>query len=870
MFAEDLPPTPPPPEQPADTMARGAAIGRYVVLSLLGRGGMGDVYAAYDPELDRKIAVKLLRARTSMASSAGDSEGRIRLLREAQAIAKLSHPNVVVVYDVGTFEENVFLAMEFIEGHTLRSWMQLERRSWKDVLRVFLPAGKGLAAAHEAGVVHRDFKSDNVMVGRDGKVRVMDFGLARQTTADEGGASARPAAEAEPAEPAAADGAPPASGTPPPARSSAPAAEITQAILTSARPLDTNITQSGAMLGTPAYMAPEQFGSKTSDARTDQFSYCVALYEALYGHRPFEGKSYLALLSNVSKGQVREAAAGSGVPAWLRRVLLRGLSSQPEARYPSMAALLSALEKDPSVARRRWAVRTGTALLTVLAVVAATRASQRHRVSPCEGGAAKLAGIWEPRGVDSARKAAVRAAFLGTGKSYAARTFDSVSRLLDRYVTDWTAIYSDACEATAVRGEQSAEVLDLRMTCLNGRLDSVKALAEVLTHADAALLEKATGAVEALGPLERCSDLTILRAVIQPPDNPAIRKRVEKLHQRLAQIKALSDAGRLKEATPLAQPVLEEALTLGYPPITAEALLRRGVVSMGQPAQAEALLDQAIWNATAGGDYELFAEAAIQQIFVIGYLEGHPERAPPFLEMADATLHRLGGHPRLRAWLLNSQAAVLDMDGHYEQSITALQASLELKQKTLSPDDPDIANALGNIADPLARLGRFNEALEYNQRALDTFKKSGNDNSDVPMHLSSRGEYLNGLSRFVEAEPPARMALEIWERKLSPGDAFIAFPLAVIGRSYLGQGRPREAIAPLERAYRIRRNADPTPSRLGEVAFLLAQALWDGRGDRLRARALAVEAEQVYARTPEIAQREAVSLWLRQHKRASL
>ena len=161
---------------PADALARGSAIGRYVVLGLVGRGGMGDVYAAYDPELDRKIAVKLLR--TKSTSGTGTSEGRTRLLREAQAIAKLSHGNVVVVYDVGTFQDAVFIAMEFIEGDTVRYWMHAADRAWRDVLRVFVAAGRGLAAAHEAGIVHRDFKPDNCLVGADGRIRVTDFGLA--------------------------------------------------------------------------------------------------------------------------------------------------------------------------------------------------------------------------------------------------------------------------------------------------------------------------------------------------------------------------------------------------------------------------------------------------------------------------------------------------------------------------------------------------------------------------------------------------------------------------------------------------------------------------------------------------------------------
>src|SRR6476659_5951064 len=180
-----MPPDPAPPDQ-GQALPRGATIGRYIVLGLVGRGGMGEVYAAYDPELDRKVAVKLLRVKPGNGVSR--HEGRQRTLREAQAIARLSHPNVVVVFDVGTYQDQVFIAMEFVEGNTATYWRQASDRSWQDIMKVFLAAGRGLAAAHEKGLVHRDFKPDNVMVGRDNQVRVMDFGLARQVTEKSGAA----------------------------------------------------------------------------------------------------------------------------------------------------------------------------------------------------------------------------------------------------------------------------------------------------------------------------------------------------------------------------------------------------------------------------------------------------------------------------------------------------------------------------------------------------------------------------------------------------------------------------------------------------------------------------------------------------------
>src|SRR6478672_1459215 len=331
----------PPPDHGKATLARGASIGRYVVLGLVGRGGMGEVYAAYDPELDRKVAVQLLRVKPGAGVSL--MEGRQRTLREAQAIARLSHPNVVVVYDVGPFEEKVFIAMEFVEGNTAGFWTQSQNRTWQETLKVYLAAGRGLAAAHEKGLVHRDFKPDNVMVSRDGQVRVMDFGLARQAEkpANGNGTGERVIVLAEPA----ADGDVPTTTQPlgaPTPEPGAPIAPLDGSTMvlnggssqdqrpadidaTNAVRFDERLTRTGAMMGTPAYMAPEQFRGKPTDARTDQFAFCVALFESLYGERPFAGNTLMALTTNVVNGRIKETPTGTKVPPWIRKILLRGL-----------------------------------------------------------------------------------------------------------------------------------------------------------------------------------------------------------------------------------------------------------------------------------------------------------------------------------------------------------------------------------------------------------------------------------------------------------------------------------------------------------------------------------------------------------------
>jgi tRNA A-37 threonylcarbamoyl transferase component Bud32 len=311
-------------EDDAKDLPSGTHVGRYVVEALIGRGAMGSVYAARDPDLDRKVAVKRLRA--DALSEAARHQMRARLLREAQAMARLSHPEVITVYDVGAFGDQLFVAMEFVEGETLRQWRAAQHRGYAEILGVYERAGSGLAAAHEAGLVHRDFKPDNVLVGRDGRVRVTDFGLARSVSHVDGTATPRPGGAESPEEGG----------------------------------LTMTLTRTGTLLGTPAYMAPEQLRGGVADARSDVFSFCVALYEALYGERPFAGSTVPAVRASIEDGAVRAPPLMTRVPAWLRAVLLRGLRSAPEQRFASMRALLDGLRA--AHAASRWRMRLAIAL----------------------------------------------------------------------------------------------------------------------------------------------------------------------------------------------------------------------------------------------------------------------------------------------------------------------------------------------------------------------------------------------------------------------------------------------------------------------------------------------------------------------------
>jgi len=818
-------------------LASGDTIGRYVILNLIGRGGMGEVYAAYDPQLDRRIALKLLHDGVLREASARAASKR--LLREAKAIARLSHPNVVVVHDAGAIDdpvhgERVFLAMEFIEGETLSTWLTAAPRSWRAVRDAFVAAGEGLAAAHEAGLVHRDFKPQNVMVGPDGSVRVMDFGLASDASGATGHRSAPPSELGDPA--------------------------------TSPTPETVALTHTGVLLGTPLYMAPEQFGGHTADARSDQFSFCVALFEALYGERPFPSDSLVQLMEAVLAGQVREPPARARIPSFLRRLLLRGLSVEPARRYPSMRALLDELRTDPARRRRTLAVGSLVALTLLAGGAAVHRVSTRgQRI--CSGAAAELEGIWEVG--EGVRRSAVHRAFLATGREFAEQTWTRVSALLDDYGRRWTNLYTDNCQATHVRGDQSSEVLDLRTSCLEGPRGALGALTELLTRADAAVLTEAVNAAQALPPLERCSDVPALRAVVPPPDG-AVRARVADLTTKLAEVKALRDTGQWKSALGQARSLAESVRAVGYEPLLAEVLATRSWLEheSGDSKTAAETMDQAVWMALAARRDDIAAETAAQLVAINGYALGTTEDARRWVRPAEALLHRLGpGHDRLASWLHQARAVVAERSGDYPAAKSAYDQALAFKLKALGDAHPDVAKTYYSRANVEMALGDAVAARADADKALAIYRAAyGPDSPLVWNPLDTRGEALNLLHRHVEAERDLRDALGRAAGLYGEGHAWTAIVLNDLGEALLGEERPRDAIPILEKALRVREQIERAPDDTAETQFALARALWAAdQADQNRARAveLAGAARQAYrALRGHERQAEKIETWM--------
>jgi eukaryotic-like serine/threonine-protein kinase len=809
-----------PPVSPS--LERGAQVGRFLVLGLVGRGGMGEVYAAHDPELDRRVAIKLLRGGSGV--SEGPTDARTRLLREAQAIAKVSHPNVVVVYDVGTIDDRVFIAMEFVDGYTLGYWMQAKRRSLAEILEVFGAAARGLAAAHQKELVHRDFKPDNVMVGADGQVRVMDFGLVRfaidRDKLPEQGTSSPQAALAALDDPS----------VDPDATSVLGQSRKTWQRTAGHDVLAGNLTSAGAIIGTPAYMSPEQFQGLPTDARTDQFSFCVALYEALYGQRPFLGPSLPELAANVVGGKVRPEPSDVRVPAPIRRALLRGLSADPAARFPSMEVLLAELRYEPAVSGAR-----------------------RFTASA----AAKLASVWEVpdelQPVATAAKTEIRAAFLATGKPYASAAFEATSRVLDRFVQKWTEIYVDSCEATHVRGDQSTEVLDLRMAALQEALEDLRALCKEFRRATPEAVEKAVSAASALGTLERCSDVKLLRAIVRPHDDPATREAVTLLRARLREVRTLERVGRIADALQQVAALETDARAIGYTPLLAEVLLVCGLVysRAADNDKAVSTFEEAVWAAELCRHDEHTVEAATYLVSLTGHVQSRFDAGEIWSRLAETVLRRMGGHDLLWGWLFNNRGSMRSTQGRMEEAIEDQRLAIAAKEKALGPHDPDVAISLSNAAIYLDEMGETALAVQYLGRALDIARATiGLDHPDAATFLSNQAEFLNRLGRHDEAAAPAQQALAVFERETDPEGRYASYPLLSIGLSRIGTGRFREAVVPLERAVRIREGKDTAPARVAEVHWALARALHGAGSDPPRAVALALRAQREYLEAP--------------------
>ncbi len=767
-------------------LAAGTRVGRYVIAHELGAGGMGVVYAAHDPELDRVVAVKLLHGD-------GDRGTQERLRREAQAMAQLAHPNVVAVYDVGGFGERMFIAMEHVAGETLAHWLlppspPSPPRSQREILDAYVAAGRGLAAAHAAGIVHRDFKPENVLIGSDGRVRVGDFGLARGLDA----ARARGGT-------AIALGS--GSGL---ASSRAPTAPV-------------NLTAPGTLVGTPYYMAPELYAGGEADARSDQFSFCVALFAALYGARPFDGETVEALGANVRAGRLRDLDTAPRVSRRIHRAIARGLAVDPAARFGSLHDLLAELAPRPR--RWSWAIGLGTALAVGAWWVA--RSPVEVPDQRCTGAAAAFATAW-----NADRRGAVEAAFTATRAPYAAAAVQRVTSAFDQYAARWAQAHTEACRATRILGEQSEAMLELRMTCLERRRQEASALAGALATADAGVVARSVTAATGLVDVTACADTAMLRQIVAPPTDSATRAALAELVTRLADARAKFEIGEYRRALELARSIAAEARTLAYRPFEAEAeFLQAGSENMmGDWAHAETSFSAACWSAEAGRHDELAARAWVWLVFVVGYNRAEYARGLALVPRATAAIARLGGHAEIESKLERSLGAIDSAQGRFDAALAHHEKAVALGERAFGPGHSSVALSLVSVGIDLLNQGHANRAVPILQHALEIQEGLlGPDHPRTAEALASLANAYNNSGHPALGERALRRALAIRESVFGPRHPEVALNLEYLGEALDDQGKHEEAVAVDRRAVAIGETAfGPEHPAFGEMLLDLA------------------------------------------------
>jgi tetratricopeptide (TPR) repeat protein/predicted Ser/Thr protein kinase len=847
----------------ATNLARGTLVGRYVMLATLGRGGMGVVYKAFDPELDRTIALKLVGVG---ALGSQPEQAQARLLREAKTLARLSHPNVVAVHDVGTYEDDVFVAMEFVAGGTLRAWVRERTRTPREILGLFLAAGAGLAAAHRLGIVHRDFKPENVMVGDDARVRVVDFGLARSLE--------RPLAR--PSLPAIAR---PATGDP-------------------------ELTREGMIVGTPAYMAPEQDLGHEVDARSDQFSFCAALYEALYGVRAFEGGGYTELAERRLAGDVRPPPKLRGVPSKVRRALLTGLRVDPAERHASMDALLLELGAGRWTGRTRVAVAALAATTLVAggwAIWVTTHAAPSVEDS-CALAADDVTRVWNPK-----RRAQLVASFDAVGVPEARVMAERVGALVDRWTAEWSSRRTEVCELT-MRGDRDAEAHAAdRLQCLRDRLSSLDAAVSVCTHAATPMIvQRADVIIEQTPSARDCDDARNTTPIV----TDETRDRWQPMIQEIVAARTAQAAGNLDEAVRLASSVAARARASKELEPLAAALLMLGQAqsAKGEFEVASATLYDAIRTASEVREDGMVVEAWLE-IIAMAFRDRPADRELEHaIFSAELAAFRLPKDDPLRAQLAYNVGSVRLLRGDIERAHDQLREAHTLYGRDATRYRYELAAVENSLALIHVYRGEWSEARRYLDRALAVWESIGSAHPNAGATLGIIGDIFGLQHDFARAEPHLVRALAILEAAGGGGRPLIgkaqfhlgylyartgrcseAKPLfarsrevstalhgaesAMVGLTMYGDGLcelesgdASKAVATLERAKRLAAEHPASLIQLPATDFALARALVEAGKDRPRALELAERARQGYARFPGArADTAAVEVWLAAH-----
>jgi tetratricopeptide (TPR) repeat protein len=801
-----------------DPLAAGTDVGRYRIIDLLRTGAAGSVYRAHDPELRRDVALQVMLPRPSVG--APDEQRVPRLLREGQALARLSHPNVAAAYDVGLHGDSVFVALELVQGRALPDWLKTKPRR-TELLGVLIAAGHGLMAAHAAGVVHGGLRPEHVVVGSDGRVCIVDFGLAGSL----------------------------------------------------ATPGQTELDAAGSV---PDRAAAELGHAPAVDTQADRDGFAATVVFAFTGHLP-EPAGRTSERGSLHRR--RRPGGFSAIPARIRSILERTRVEAPERRHPTLLALVAALERTRAPRPRAVLIGLALALLAVsIASVVVVARSSATRVA-CKVDAASFAGVW-----DAARRAELERALSSTGRVNAGEAFSLLAARLDGFQTAWQTMKQESCQATHVRGEQSEQVLGLRNTCLERKLRGLEALVNAFSAADARAVDRAAGALPD-SIRECADAATLLGVADRLPADPGAREVVQRLVSGFAITKALMTAGRdardqarglLEEARASGHaPTVAQATTWYARAISTSAR------SAEERAQAEALLREGMHLAAQIGDDRLLAKTASFLFAIISYGQRRIQEAEAMLPMVDAFVSRAGNDAEQRVELSMGEAVILAERGKYDDAIEAFEQVIALSPDVESDLRGYGAYAQGQIGEICLRLHRYPEAVQHIGAELDGIQrelgarhprvifsltnlglaqaKAGLRDSawataarlrELVSSVIAPGDWRTVTVTYLEANiwesagdcsralPLYREAFERVVTTYGPNDANTADVHARLGSCLRATGQGAAAVAELERALAIRRALGGAPNTIAEATFELADALWSAGAASQRERAL--------------------------------
>jgi len=830
-FSEGAPskdePTVPPPVFPAEDLAKaGSSVGRYVLLRRIGAGGMGVVAKAYDPELDRHVAIKILRQPLTTESA------RRRQLREARAMARVTHPNVVAVHDVGVHEDRLFIAMELVDGVDLATWVREQPRTVAEILEVCRDVGRGIVEAHASGLVHRDLKPGNVLVPRGGAAKVADFGLAQSVDAD--GASGR------------------------------------------------------AVVGTPGFMAPEQYGGGAVDARTDQFGFCATLYAALYGVPPFRGETTAETRRATEQGSPSLPAREGEVPPRVRRALLRGLRPNPAQRFATMSALLRELGPP-----RRRARIVGLAGLAVVIGGFGVHYAVTQPSMDCSRGVEQLEAVW-----NDATKDQIGEAFRGTAVAYAHTAAERATKVLDDTVTEWTEAHAETCRAR-ITGRASERLTENRLDCLERRRHRVEVMVERFTTADDAVVRRAVSVADSVGDPWVCLDRGL---DLQAPTDHVAEVEAVRVHLTEAVVAIRTDD--LARAQSALDEARNQAEAIDFPPLLAELVIVEGRLADArrEPELAIERLHEAVTLAEASHYDEAALEARVRLLVVVAEQPGKLDTAREMAKLAEGAilrspvnrlwarteidrglghaltiaehgeeavsvferaLDRLGSdRPLHRAQVERGLAAALVVGGELERSRKHFEQSCRILVGRLGQQHPSALRCLMGLAAAHVDAGQPEAARRrFDRVRLAEIASLGPDHPAVATTEMNLALVLRLLGETASAIPLAEHAVEVrtmafGEKSLAAGRA-----LRVLGLALVDVGAHEEALDVLTRG-RIAVETQMGPDAVVIVAQLEAEGLAQLALERYEDARLTFErAIDVLEKTDTVDGAEAISIY---------